>query len=127
MQRRSEKRDALLENLRRRYDHPTADMVYADMKKVFPNISLGTVYRNLSQLTEAGEIIKVGASGDGRERYDGHTEPHAHFFCDECGAVYDINEFIDVSRIEREIGAKINSASNTLRGRCRVCLEKDKS
>ena len=122
--RHSKQRDAILENLRARYDHPTADMIYSDMKEIMPNISLGTVYRNLSLLCETGDIIKIGASIDGKERYDGHTESHAHFFCEECGAVYDTTAYLDVSRIESEIGAKINYASNTLRGICKECLKK---
>ena len=122
MLRHSKQRDAILENLRARYDHPTADMIYSDMKEIMPNISLGTVYRNLSLLCETGDILKIGASTDGKERYDGHTESHAHFFCEKCGAVYDTRAYLDVSRIESEIGAKINYASNTLRGICKDCL-----
>ena len=54
MQRYSKQREAIFENLQSRYDHPTADMVYTDLKRDFPNISLGTVYRNLSLLAEEG-------------------------------------------------------------------------
>lgn len=124
MQRYSKQREAIFENLQSRYDHPTADMVYTDLKRDFPNISLGTVYRNLAMLYEAGMILKIGASSDGKERYDGHVQPHSHFFCEHCGAVYDVTEHFDVSKIEKEIGAKINYASNTLRGICRECLDK---
>ena len=124
MQRHSRQRDAILKNLRARYDHPTADMIYKDIRTEFPSISLGTVYRNLALLCEAGEILKIGSSVEGGERYDGHTQPHAHFFCEKCGAVYDVTAHLDVSRIEKEIGAKINYASNTLRGICRGCLDK---
>ena len=126
MQRYSKQREAILSNLRSRYDHPTADMIYADLKQENPKLSLGTVYRNLSLLCEAGEILKVGAAMDGKERYDGHTHPHAHFFGERCGDVYDITAYFDVCAIEKEIGAKINYASNTLRGICRKCLDKQK-
>lgn len=124
MQRYSRQREAVLENLHARYDHPTADMIYTDLKKSFPNLSLGTVYRNLAVLCEAGTILKIGTSGDGKERYDGHIHPHAHFICEMCGAVYDVTEHFDVSKIEKQLGAKIHYASNTLRGICRECLEK---
>lgn len=123
-QRYSRQRSAILGNLRARYDHPTADMIYADMRKIFPSISLGTVYRNLSLLCENKAIIKIGVSSDGKERYDAHLEPHSHFFCENCGTVYDVTSYFDVSRVEKEIGAKINYASNTLRGTCRECLDK---
>lgn len=124
MQRFSKQREAILGNLRSRYDHPTAEMVYMDLKQSFPNLSLGTVYRNLAVLCESGVILKVGTSLDGKERYDGHIQPHAHFFCERCGAVYDVTEHLDVSKIEKELGAEIHYASNTLRGICRECLDK---
>lgn len=124
MERRSEKRDALLENLRRRCDHPTAEAVYAGMKKIYPTISLGTVYRNLGQLADSGKIIKVG-SPDGKEHYDGRTEPHTHFYCERCERVFDVSVRIDAEKAEKELGAVINHASCTLRGICRACLEKE--
>lgn len=126
MQRYSRQREAILENLRARYDHPTADMIYADLKQDHPKLSLGTVYRNLSLLCENGDILRIGMAANGRERYDGHVHPHAHFFCECCGEVYDVTAYLDVGAIEKEIGAKINYASNTLRGICRECLDKQK-
>ena len=67
----SKQRDAILSDLQKRYDHPTAEMVFASIREILPNISLGTVYRNLALLTELGEIIKVGSAEDGKEHYDG--------------------------------------------------------
>lgn len=119
----SKQRDAILENLRARYDHPTAEMVYLSLKEAIPNISLGTVYRNLALLCEIGDIIKVGASEDGKEHYDGHTHPHSHFFCENCKEIYDLDVFLDVQAIEKELGAEIHYASNTFYGKCRKCLE----
>ena len=58
--------------------HPTADMVYLHVKETFPNISLGTVYRNLNLLADMGEIIKI-PTPDGADRFDGCTKPHYHF------------------------------------------------
>ena len=55
----SRQRESIKENLMNRYDHPTAETVYLDVKKDYPNISLGTVYRNLSLLSEIGEIQKI--------------------------------------------------------------------
>ena len=118
----SRQRDAILENLRARYDHPTAEMVFTSLKESFPNISLGTVYRNLSLLTELGEIIKIGASEDGKERYDGHTHPHSHLFCEDCKEVYDLDIFPDIHALEQQLCVEIREASTTLRGRCRNCI-----
>lgn len=122
MERHSEKRDAIIQNLRSRYDHPTADMVYEDIRKQYPSISMGTVYRNLSELCDRGIVVKIGA--EGKERYDGHPEPHNHFFCEKCGLVYDINMVLGndmVNKAAYEIGGSISSAEITFRGVCRNC------
>ena len=85
----SRQRDAIRQNLIGRCDHPTAETVYMDIKEDFPNISLGTVYRNLSLLSELGEIQKI-ATGTGPDRFDGNTNPHCHFQCRMCYHVLDI-------------------------------------
>jgi len=121
----SRQRDAILRNLRDRYDHPNADMVFESIREEIPNISLGTVYRNLALLVDTGDILKVGHDSNGKERYDGHTHPHAHFFCESCGAIEDVREFLDTHPIEKLLQIKINEANITLKGTCRVCLEKE--
>lgn len=86
----SKQRDAIYTFLMSRKDHPTAETVYANVIKEFPNISLGTVYRNLSFLVENGMAIKVPCS-DGSVHFDGNVNPHYHFQCTECGAVIDLD------------------------------------
>ena len=56
----------------------------------FPNISLGTVYRNLSLLSDIGEIQKL-STGIGPDRFDGNPAPHYHFICKHCGSVLDLS------------------------------------
>ena len=90
MLKHSKQRDAIKNFLADRYDHPTAETVYLNIKKEFPNISLGTVYRNLSLLAEIGEIQKL-STGIGPARFDGNTAPHYHFICNCCGNVLDLN------------------------------------
>ena len=85
----SRQREVIKECLINRYDHPTADMVYMDVRETFPNISLGTVYRNLQLLTDLGEIQKLNV-GDGVDHFDAKTFPHYHFICKECGSVIDL-------------------------------------
>ena len=94
----SRQRESIKENLMHRCDHPTADMIYSDIRKVYPNISLGTVYRNLSLLSDLGEIRKLVTS-DGAVRFDADTSPHNHFICRKCGAVLDLS-MGDVSQIK---------------------------
>ena len=90
MLKNSKQRDAIKSFLMTRYDHPTAETVYMNVKKEFPNISLGTVYRNLSLLSEIGEIQKL-STGIGPDRFDGNPSPHYHFICNHCGSVLDLD------------------------------------
>lgn len=86
----SRQREAILKLLKDRIDHPTADTLYEDVRKVIPNISLGTVYRNLAMLSKNGDILKISMA-DGSDRFDGNVMPHYHFTCNKCGAVSDIH------------------------------------
>ncbi len=86
----SRQRESILECLRSRCDHPTADMVYMAVRETYPKISLGTVYRNLSLLAEQGEINRLSC-GEGLDRYDARTSPHYHFQCRKCGQVSDLD------------------------------------
>lgn len=69
--------------------HPDADWIYAQVRKELPNISLGTVYRNLAKMSQEGVILKLNMN-DGRDHFDGNTAPHHHMSCRECGAIIDI-------------------------------------
>ncbi len=124
--RHSHKRDAICEVLREKRDHPTADMVYERVREKYPEISLATVYRNLAQLCAEGELIKIGA--EGKERYDIDTSLHTHFFCEDCGDVYDVFSPLRLSGLanaESELGCKIETAQITFRGRCKMCTAKE--
>ena len=86
----SKQREYIKSFLKTRKDHPTADVVYMNVRETYPNISLGTVYRNLQLLTSLGEIRKVDV-GDGVDHFDADTSIHFHFICRNCGAVLDLN------------------------------------
>ena len=95
MRKNSKQREAIQLYLATHSNHPTAETIYLGIKEEFPNVSLGTVYRNLALLAENGEILKI-STGVGPDRFDGCINPHYHFFCTECGAVYDLKmESID--------------------------------
>ena len=85
----SKQREAIKEYLASTHEHPTADKVYSTIRETFPNISLGTVYRNLNFLAEQGEIIKLSC-GDGCDHFDYDTSEHYHFICNKCNAVLDL-------------------------------------
>lgn len=90
MLKHSKQREAIKLFLIGRKDHPTAETVYTSLKQEYPNISLGTVYRNLALLTDLGEIQKI-SSANGSDRYDGNPRAHCHFFCSRCDSVLDLD------------------------------------
>lgn len=87
--RRSKKRDAILSAIRGTKSHPSAEWVYQTLKPQYPDLSLGTVYRNLVFLQEQGAIASIGVVG-GQERFDAATAPHTHFVCNSCNTVIDL-------------------------------------
>ncbi len=120
----SRQRESIKRFLMSRYDHPTADTVYLHVREEFPNISLGTVYRNLALLTELGEIIKI--TTDGPDRFDAHTEPHCHFFCRKCLSLLDIrleDESVTDRQAQRDFPGVIEGHSVQYFGICPDCLK----
>lgn len=96
IQKFSRQRESIKEYLASTKEHPTADTVYMNIKKIYPNVSLGTVYRNLNQLEEQGEILKLSYGTS--DRFDGNPEPHVHFICSTCSSVSDLE--IDAKSLE---------------------------
>lgn len=125
----SRQRERIREYVRSCKEHPTADNVYGVMKEEFPNISLGTVYRNLSLLVELGEITKISID-NGPDRFDCNTKPHSHFICIHCHCIQDIEiPEIDcvVEKASEDINGKISAHRTTLYGICKQCLEEEKT
>lgn len=89
MRRYSKQCETILNVLRSTDTHPTANWIYNEVKHQIPNISLGTVYRNLSKLSDMGEIISLNV-GDGFEHFDGDVSEHLHLHCKQCGKIYDL-------------------------------------
>ena len=121
------KRDAVLNCLKGTTVHPSADWVYAQLKPEFPNLSLGTVYRNLTYFKEQGDIISLGTV-NGVERFDGNTAPHVHFICTGCSAVLDLPEIAVPQELtaaaEMQAGGTVQNCSLTFSGTCRECSNK---
>lgn len=122
----SRQRESIKKYLASTKEHPTADTVYTHVKKDFPNISLGTVYRNLNLLTELGEALKI-STPDGGDRFDGVTTPHCHFFCKKCGSVIDIDMaedgYID-EMAGKNFDGQIENHSIMFFGKCAKCRKK---
>lgn len=126
----SRQRASIKEYLMSTVDHPTADTVYLHVRKEFPRISLGTVYRNLNLLADIGEAVKI-TTPYGGDRFDGRTEPHYHVVCTACGNVFDLE--LDPAHIEEinhlanaHFDGKIDSHTMLFYGTCRHCMESGK-
>lgn len=120
IERKSKQRDAIIAELKSRYDHPTAMELFLSVREKIPNLSLGTLYRNLSQLEECGQIIKIPDGST--DRFDGNPTPHAHFKCNCCSKVYDVMSIKnDNYDFEDENISQIFGYSLMLFGRCKSC------
>jgi Fur family peroxide stress response transcriptional regulator len=121
--RHSKKRDAIYAALYESRSHPAADQLYSMLKPYWPDLSLGTVYRNLSRFKEEGRAVVVGVV-NGQERFDGNVKPHNHLFCD-CGAVVDIDDLELGENLDEKAsqisGCKITSHEIVFHGLCPLC------
>ena len=120
--RHSDTRDIIYDYLYNTKAHPSAEMIYNDLKPVLPKLSLKTVYTNLRFFEEHGKVIRV-ANVNGSDRYDAHCEEHVHLVCDECCAVIDIMD-ADIRKVKKACQAgqaKIKSIQIVLHGTCEKC------
>ena len=122
----SKQRDMIKAFLMTRKDHPTADVVYTNVRMQYPNISLGTVYRNLTLLADMGEISRLRV-GDGVDHFDADTSPHYHFVCNDCGSVVDL-EMEDIDSIlnvaSMNFNGQITGHITYFYGSCENCCKK---
>lgn len=125
----SRQRESINNFLKTRTDHPTAEEIYMHLKNDFPNISLGTIYRNLSLLAELGEINKLSC-GDMAEHFDANTFPHYHFICKDCHSVIDLDmedlNFIN-TLASKSFNGEIEGHNTYFYGKCEACKNKEKS
>ncbi len=84
-------RMAILEYLEGTDEHPSAEMVYNNICKKFPTITLSTVYNTLETFVKHNIINKVSTT-DGKARYDGRIDKHFHFFDKRTGRIVDIED-----------------------------------
>ena len=120
----SRKREAIYRVLCQTKSHPTADWVYDQLKPELPDLSLATVYRNLSEFVQEGKAVRLCVV-DGHERFDGCTAPHAHFVCDKCGKVFDLDCSVPedwAQEVETATGARIDRHELFFHGSCPDCV-----
>lgn len=119
----SYKRDAILACLRGTKTHPAAEWIYDQLKPQIPDLSLGTVYRNLAGFRADGTIVSVGTV-NGNERFDANTVPHAHFICRHCGSIIDLED-IPLTLPAVQCGV-ITGCQISYTGVCNRCAENKK-
>ncbi|MGB9614014.1 MAG: Fur family transcriptional regulator [Fervidobacterium sp.] len=117
----------ILEYIMNTYDHPTADEVYAHLKKEhkLAVLSRATVYNTLKTLADAG-LVDVIITPEAI-RYDFPRENHHHFYCTKCKTIYDVQLDVDLPNITSLDGHKVHHVQLSLVGVCKNCQEKEKS
>jgi Fur family ferric uptake transcriptional regulator len=116
-------REVILEELEKSRAHPTADELYVRVRKRLPRISLGTVYRNLEMLCEAGLIRKLEMAGTQR-RFDRCCDRHDHVRCIRCGRIEDVPAGLaaaTLSRVQQESDYEIVDHRLEFQGLCPRC------
>ena len=121
--RETKQKTAILEFLRSKRQHYSASQIYDAVREKIPNISLGTVYRNLSTLIESGEIISVETS-DKCVFYDGFVKDHAHFVCKGCHEIFDFEMPKEMSKSILGDGFLVDAERFVCYGTCKNCSKK---
>lgn len=120
----SRQREVILKVLRQSKSHPTAKQVFEEVRQEIPNISLGTVYRNLAELSAESTVLNLKV-GDGVDRYDGDTLPHIHLYCNRCGRIIDLPLTENPAlKLAAESGFTPESLSCVIGGICADCTKK---
>ncbi|ETP72643.1 Fe2+/Zn2+ uptake regulation protein [Lachnospiraceae bacterium JC7] len=125
----SRQREEVQEQLSFHHDHPTADVIYSELREKDPTISLATVYRNLKLLAQNGTIRRL-TFVSGADHFDSNIDPHYHFVCDCCGKVIDVPmqvaETLD-DTASKYISGNITGHDLVFRGVCDECMTSGRS
>ena len=117
-------RRLIFEALRDRPNHPSAEDIYHAVGDVMPDMSLATVYHTLDHLVTMGELVQLDL-GEGKSRYDTHTNGHFHLVCEGCREVLDIAGDLDCAELRptETRGYQIDRCEVVFYGRCPHCQE----
>ena len=124
------KRSAILTCLQGTRIHPSAEMLHEMLQAEHPDISLATVYRNLTLFKNQGMIQSLGTV-DGIERFDANVQPHVHFICTSCHAVFDLPQIAVPeqlrSTVETVTAGKVSECQLSFTGVCQKCCQNEKT
>ncbi len=123
-QRNTKQKTAIIDYLRSVKTHPSAETVYLALKKKMPQLSLGTVYRNLDAYAREGKSLLFEVKG--QQRFDGDVSPHSHFACEACGGVQDLWFALPLPKVKKHLsrGASVKSIDVLIKGQCDMCNTK---
>ena len=127
--RNTKQKDLILKIINNSCTHPNANEVYESARLEIPNISLGTVYRNLNAMADEGRILRLDV-GDGVVHFDANVEPHLHMLCSDCKSIIDLDveyETVEpyIKEIQKLTSHKIDSAEILFKGQCFICQKKN--
>lgn len=103
--------------------HPTAEMVFREVSKELPAISLSTVYRNLNAMTEEGDLRKIEIGNEAH--YDADLSLHHHAYCTVCHRIYDVfdDDLSDYIVSHSDVpDFKIERTMLLITGKCSGCM-----
>ena len=122
--RNTRQRGVILEILQETREHPTAEKIYQNARQIIPNISLGTVYRNLNFLQNQGLVREIRSCCGSSTRFDGILASHAHFHCTRCGILFDIalpQDFEQLQLSQTDGASTVTSVDLNITGECTKC------
>jgi len=122
----SKQREIIENTVKSCVSHPSAGQVYDYLHPMYPNLSLGTVYRNLTLLSETGAIRKLHMP-DGSDRFDGADGEHAHAVCTRCGMIKDIDASLEpgfADSVFEKAGFVMTGSQLLITGICGTCMQK---
>ncbi len=118
----TEQRRTIFEVIMESPEHLSAEEIFLRAKAKYPSLAMGTVYRNLKLMEEAGEILHI-RTADGADRYDKTTFRHDHLECELCGQFVDMPPYNLMKFLRERTGMEINSYEISVKGICPDCLK----
>lgn len=118
----SRQRELILNLVKSSCEHPTAEDVYEQAKRIEPSLSLGTVYRNLKNLADGG-VVTTLETMDKRVHYDGNLQSHRHFICKKCGKIVDLFVSAEIPKELSDMGLTVEDEKCIYYGICGDCMK----
>jgi Fur family iron response transcriptional regulator len=98
-------------------DHPSADQVWARVRKSFPMISRATVYNTLNLFVAKG-LLQPLVLAEGKVVFDPKVDRHHHFIDEDTGSIHDVPwQALEVKNVQALRGYDVRQYQVVLRGK----------